>query len=528
MAVPILAAAGAAAARAAGTQIAKRAAVELVKGAAKEAAKNAAKDVAKNMVRQKAANAIRGKQRGDTIPIPSPGSHRGKPAEDTTPRPADMESVESPDSSISGSTETGTEALDEQNVLPQDTPSATIAPTDVSVNGRISGTTPPTREPSSGGASASPKPVIGMPPAGGLVAAAGGLVARAGQLSRPSTGLPGMAGATSGAASAGGAAKAVANVASNIGGRGGLKGVLGNTAGSLLNRGGLQGNKNKSGGNPIASAAKGALLGATVLNPLFWLFLLGLIGFIIVVVAIVSLFSMIFGGLFGGGGDASTIENEDTTFIPTVNVVGATDPCGSLTTDEAREAAGCDDASSGGGGGAAGEWFYYNQVTPNWDTNEEWGQACGLVAFAQILTAYGGPEYTPDYVRHDIFGYSGTGNGNDGSSIMDQGKAVSWVNEHQNEIGLRASDQGHWCNGSFGWDEIERVCNAGGCVEIYQTYYSSGGRHWIVVKSVSGDDVTIGNPATGSEEVVSKANIISGGCPNGPGGPTDCLVFEKI
>lgn len=170
-----------------------------------------------------------------------------------------------------------------------------------------------------------------------------------------------------------------------------------------------------------------------------------------------------------------------------------------------------------------GDWVLYNQVTPNWKgwDNTSFGSSCGQVAMAMVCATYGGDgdKYTPNWLRKTEMRYGDEG--------LNQPGCVSYMNAHQDEFHLKASS-GHWDTDSSSWDKMKDICDAGGCIVLYQVYYSSGGMHWVTVIDVEGDKVTVANPATGAIEDFSKANIISKGCPNKGGGAPCALYFEKV
>lgn len=170
-----------------------------------------------------------------------------------------------------------------------------------------------------------------------------------------------------------------------------------------------------------------------------------------------------------------------------------------------------------------GDWVYYDQCNPGWTgwDGSSFGSSCGQVAMAMVCATYGGDadKYNPNWLRGTEMKY-----GNQG---LNQGGCVSYINSHQDEFHLKASS-GHWCSDSSSWDKMKAICDAGGCVVLYQVKYSSGGMHWIVVRKIDGDNVTVANPAGGREDVFSKEAIIGSGCPNGSGGPPDAIYLEKI
>lgn len=168
-------------------------------------------------------------------------------------------------------------------------------------------------------------------------------------------------------------------------------------------------------------------------------------------------------------------------------------------------------------------WVLYNQVTPNWKgwDGSSFGSSCGQVAMAMVCATYGGDgdKYTPNWLRTTEMRF-----GNEG---LNQSGCVNYINSHQSEFHLKASS-GHWCADSGSWDRMKKICDEGGCIVMYQKYYSSGGMHWVTVIDVEGDTVTVANPATGKIEDFSKKNIVSKGCPNGPGGAPDAIYLEKV
>lgn len=190
-----------------------------------------------------------------------------------------------------------------------------------------------------------------------------------------------------------------------------------------------------------------------------------------------------------------------------------------------------------------GDWVYYNQVTPNWDIEagvlqadrektvdtskgtvhlyQTFGSSCGQVAMAMVCASYGGDaeKYTPTWLRSTEMRFGDQG--------LNQPGCLTYMNAHQDEFHLKASS-GHWDKESGSWEKMEQICAAGGCVVLYQVHYSSGGMHWIVVRGIDGDNVTVANPATGAEEVMSKANIIADGCPNKGSGAACAIYLEKI
>lgn len=264
---------------------------------------------------------------------------------------------------------------------------------------------------------------------------------------------------------------------------------------------------------------KKAIMKATILNPAFWGAVLSFVVFILFIAAIMS-----FIGLFTSS--STTVEDDSTIDIPTVNISsGDDDICDTLTTSAARSSAGCDSSSSSSStvSGVVANWVYYDQVDPNWETNSTWGSSCGQVAYAMILASYSGDSetYIPDYIRNDIF--------NTSSEALYQSRAVAYVNNNTDVFGLNAYNTKDgtvmcWANGDITWDEIEEICDNGGCVLIYEKEISSSGRHWIVIQSVDGDNFTYADPNGGKQSTAEKSDIAT--CPSNNGGCV--IVFEKI
>lgn len=185
------------------------------------------------------------------------------------------------------------------------------------------------------------------------------------------------------------------------------------------------------------------------------------------------------------------------------------------------------DSSSGGGTPFDGDWVYYNQSNPNWDltgskqSKESWINAsCGICSYAMVISSYSkDTKYTPTWCELNGL-TSGVG--------IWQGPMCDYVNNHQDIFHLKAEHvEGTGPNDwQQNWDKVKTICNNGGCVIIGQTAQSClGGNHYIVVRKVDGDDVTIADPVGGVERKISAKKLLSSPIGNQP---TKNIYFEKV
>lgn len=174
-----------------------------------------------------------------------------------------------------------------------------------------------------------------------------------------------------------------------------------------------------------------------------------------------------------------------------------------------------------------GDWVYYNQSNPNWDlsgsklSRDSWiGVSCGVCSYAMIISSYAkDPKYTPTWCEL---------NGLYGSQGIVQGQMCNYVNNHQDIFHLKAeSVDGAGPNDwQQNWDKVKKTCDNGGCVIIGQTAQSCvGGNHYIVVRKVDGDNVTIADPVGGVERKISAKKLLSSPIGNQP---TKNIYFEKV
>lgn len=174
-----------------------------------------------------------------------------------------------------------------------------------------------------------------------------------------------------------------------------------------------------------------------------------------------------------------------------------------------------------------GDWIYYNQSEPNWDltgTNQskyDWiHSSCGICSYAMVLSSYAkDKKYTPTWCELNNLTY--------GIGIY-QGPMCNYVNNNQNIFHLKATyvdgrGPDDWQNN---WDKVKKTCDNGGCVIIGQTAQScSGGNHYIVVRKVDGDNVTIADPVGGVERQISAKKLLTAEIGDQM---TKNIYFEKV
>lgn len=181
--------------------------------------------------------------------------------------------------------------------------------------------------------------------------------------------------------------------------------------------------------------------------------------------------------LSGFSSEDKTIESESGVFIPTVSIQGT---LGESTSNNTST--------------PLGDWTYYNQIVPDWERpaseggDDRWKKGCGVVSMAMVLTSYShDAKWNPSYLR-SIWG----------SLTVGVSQDVSALNARSDEFGLEfepvnsLSSDKYWRNN---WDEVKKVCDDGGCVLICAgPPLAAGTDHYVVVRAVNGDDVTIANP----------------------------------
>lgn len=184
-------------------------------------------------------------------------------------------------------------------------------------------------------------------------------------------------------------------------------------------------------------------------------------------------------------------------------------------------------SSSSSGTPFDGDWVYYNQSDPNWDlsgshiSEYDWiHYSCGICSYAMIISSYAkDTKYTPTWCEL---------NGLYGSDGIKQGPMCDYVNNHQDIFHLKAecADGAGPNDWQHNWDKVKKTCDNGGCVIIGQTAQSCvGPNHYIVVRKVDGDDVTIADPVGGVERKISAKKLLSSPIGNQR---TKNIYFEKV
>lgn len=331
--------------------------------------------------------------------------------------------------------------------------------------------------------------------------------------------IPGQMGTNA----SGAASKALDAAKGAIGkGQGTLKGAMGGKGGlkGALNAGKSIANKMGPGAKAAAPAVKAKLMALVV--PM-----LKVLAIFILIGSIIGLVSSCSTMVFGGNSSDKEIIEEDKQFIPTAKmddpkgVCGESESSGESTDDKVIEREKCIEVNNKQT--VLGEWTYYNQITPNWETNGDginWKRGCGVVSCAMVLTSYSGnAKYTPTYLAQ---------NGLSSGNAITPGALAAYVNARTEEFHLKVSDanaDGGWKNSDV-WERIKSICSAGGCVIVGQDGISTSNGHYIVLRKIENGTITYADPATGAEGTCAESTFKTYGYNNN--GTTQCIFFEKV
>lgn len=192
--------------------------------------------------------------------------------------------------------------------------------------------------------------------------------------------------------------------------------------------------------------------------------------------------------------------------------------------------------SSGGGTPFDGDWVYYDQLHPTtWGSSDAaWTDGCGVVSEAMVLSTYAkDTKYNPSWMLSEGLVAGGGGHHWLSSNF------VGYVNSHQDIFHLKVTEklanetwdghitmeqEGNWKND---WDQVKKVCAAGGCVMIGQDTISATSKaHYIVIQKVENGTVSYANPATGKQETIEESKLRSYGY--SVGNNTQTMYFEKV
>ena len=189
------------------------------------------------------------------------------------------------------------------------------------------------------------------------------------------------------------------------------------------------------------------------------------------------------------------------------------------------------DTSSSGGTAFTGDWVYYDQLHPTtWNSSDAaWNDGCGVVSEAMVLSTYAkDKKYNPSWMASE-----GLVDESQGGHWLSS-NFVNYVNSHQDIFHLKVTEKraqvgvyeepGNWKND---WDQVKKVCEAGGCVMIGQDTISATSKaHYIVIQKVENGTVSYANPATGKQETIEESKLRSYGY--SVGNSTQTMYFEKI